>query len=203
MRRGRDVRERPVKASRTAGNADRSSPSLVISKLEALAVEPSLWPMVEEIFYRSSAVKEFASPQAKQAFFERWIGYYRDSEAARLLLALVSGSQVAGYLTGCVDSGGAARLYRDIPYYGLFEDHFDAYPAHLHVNCHPAFRNQRIGSRLVQAFTEAASQEGVGGIHVVTEPQARNVAFYRRCGFSYAVTRHWRDKELLLLGKRL
>lgn len=192
-----------MKASRSAGRTGQSGSGPTILKLEALAAELAPWPMIEEIFYRSSAVKEFANLHAKRAFFERWIGYYRDFEAERLLLALMPGGQVVGYLTGCADSGSAAKLYQDIPYYGLFEDHFEAYPAHLHVNCHPAFRNRGIGSRLVQAFTEAASREGVGGVHVVTEPQARNVAFYRRCGFFYAVTRRWHGRELLLLGQRL
>ncbi len=159
--------------------------------------------MVEEIFYLSARRQRFAGADDKRDLLERWTGYYRESEPGRIFLALLPGGRVAGYLTGCANSREAARLYGDIPYYALFEDRFDAYPAHFHVNCHPEFRGRGIGTRLVGSFLEDCAAAGLPGVHLVTSVGARNVAFYERCGFTDALIRRWEDRDLLFLGQVL
>ncbi len=166
-------------------------------------VEPRLWQMAEEVFFLSAATQQFDDAEKRRAFLDRWTGYYRDCEPQRIYLAIPPGGRVAGYLTGCMDSRTAERLYRDIPYYSLFEDQFGAYPAHLHVNVHPQCRGRGIGSRLVSAFVEDCDAAHVAGVHVVTGPGLPNVGFYRDRGFTTAVQRTWRRRELLFLGKSL
>jgi GNAT superfamily N-acetyltransferase len=178
-------------------------PEFTITTLAAAASEPGSWRAVEEIFFLSAAPRDFATPDDRRDFLERWTGYYRECESESIFLAIDPRGRVAGYLTGCADSCAAARLYRDIPYFGLFEDYFAAYPAHFHINCHPRFRNRGIGSRLVAAYLERCARDGLPGVHVVTAAAARNVAFYRRCGFDVSATRRWRDEELLFLAARL
>lgn len=175
-------------------------PEFTITTLAAGAAEPGSWHAVEEIFFLSAAPRDFATPDERREFLDRWTGYYLEHEPESIFLAMGPGGRVAGYLTGCVDSRGAARLYRDIPYFGLFEDYFAAYPAHFHINCHPWFRNRGIGTRLVEAYLERCARDGVPGVHVVTAAAARNVAFYRRRGFDISVTRRWRGEELLFLA---
>ncbi len=161
------------------------------------------WRMVEDIFFQSTPSRRFPTPQDRQRFFERWTSFYRENEAKRILLAISGDGTVAGYLTGCGDSRAARRLYDDLPHYALFEDQFAAYPAHLHVNCKPDFRNKGIGTSLVMRFSRDCAAEGLAGLHLVTDAAARNVAFYRRCGFDVSIGRRWRDRALLFMGKAL
>lgn len=166
-------------------------------------VEPDLWRMAEEIFFLSAVTQQFNGDEERQAFLDRWTGYYREYEPERIYLAVLPGGEVSGYLTGCLDSRFARRLYRDIPYYSLFEDRFAKYPAHLHVNVHPQRRSRGIGSCLVKAFVDDCEATGVAGVHVVTAPGLANVEFYQNCGFTCAVQREWRERSLLFLGRPL
>ncbi len=166
-----------------------------------LADAPDAWPMIEEIFFLSSSERTFDTDDARQRFLEAWTGYYRESEPDGILLYLAPDGRVAGYLTGCRDSRTATRLYADIDSYRVFEDQFDTYPAHFHVNCHPDHRNRRIGGRLVEAFLDDCRGRGLTGVHVVTAEGARNIGFYRRCGFETIARRRWRDRDLVCLGR--
>ena len=176
---------------------------LTIRNLPTGAISPRLWRAVEEIFFLSAARRDFATAADRRDFLTRWTGYYRECEPEGIFLAMAAHGRVSGYLMGCADSRGALRLYRDIPHYSLFEDCFEAYPAHFHVNCHPGFRNRGIGARLVEAYMTHCARAGLPGVHVVTATGARNVSFYRRCGLDVAVARSWQGRELLLLATRL
>lgn len=166
-------------------------------------IEAGHWRLAEEIFFLSATTQQFDSDEERRAFLDRWTGYYRECEPQHVYVAVFPGGAVAGYLTGCVDSRLARRLYRDIPYYALFEDLFEDYPAHLHVNVHPQWRSRGVGSRLVDAFVEECGTTGTAGIHVVTAPRLPNVAFYRDNGFTATEQRIWRDRQLLFLGRPL
>ncbi len=166
-----------------------------------LADAPDAWPMIEEIFFLSSSVQSFDSDDARQRFLDAWTGYYRESEPDGIYLCLTPDKRVAGYLMGCRDSRAAKRLYADIASYAVFEDQFDAYPAHFHVNCHPDHRERGIGGRLVAAFLDDCRGKGLSGVHVVTAEGARNIGFYRRCGFETVAQRRWRDRDLVCLAR--
>ena len=166
-------------------------------------VEAGLWRMAEEIFFLSAAPQDFDDTGKKQAFLERWTGYYRDCEPQHIYVAVLPDGHAAGYLTGCIDSRAAERLYRDIPYYSLFEDQFGEYPAHLHVNVAPQWRSRGVGSRLVAAFIDDCDAARLAGVHIVTVAGLPNVRFYNTCGFATAVKRPWGQSELLFLGKSL
>lgn len=159
--------------------------------------------MVEEIFFLSSPTQAFVSPHARTQFLQRWTGYYRDCEPDRIYLSLQASGRLEGYLMGCRDSRAATPLYGDIDSYRLFEDLFDEYPAHFHVNCHPEFRGLGVGTRLVNAFLDACKGGAIRGVHVVTAVDADNIGFYRKCGFDFAVARSWRGRGLLFLAAAL
>ena len=194
----REDRRKPSARPKRRDNGDAA-----IAAITDPADRAAWWPAIEEIFFLSAARPSFASDRERTAFFETWTGYYRAHEPRSIFLATATSGRLAGYLTGCLDSQAATRLYREIESYALFEDLFERYPAHLHVNCHPDFRGQGIGRRLVEAFLAQLRDMAVAGVHVVTAAGARNARFYRRAGFQDAASRPWQGRDLLFLGKVL
>ncbi len=79
----------------------------------------------------------------------------------------------------------------------------DDYPAHLHVNLAPQFRNRGIGAVLIEAFAADALRAGAKGMHVVTSADARNVRFYERVGFRERARTSVNGSELVFLGRSL
>lgn len=60
-----------------------------------------------------------------------------------------------------------------------------AYPAHIHMNLLPRLRGQKVGTRLLQAWAEAARAVGVPGIHLGASAQnAGGIAFWTAVGFT-------------------
>jgi GNAT superfamily N-acetyltransferase len=159
-----------------------------------------LMPEIDAIFYEASNIKTFADERERAVFRERWLGRYLTDEPAWSYLAVASDGSVAGYLVGSI---GKPKRIEDV---GSFEDFapFTAdYPAYLHVNLAPAFRNRGIGRGLVAAFAADAARAGAKGMHVVTGAGARNVGFYERAGFSILARTPTSGRELVLLARKL
>lgn len=168
-------------------------------------VEPAdnaVWGEIQEILL-AAAQRSFPDRRSRRAFFLRWTEYYRNQEPEQCLICRSADQSVAGYLTGCLNSGAALQLYRDIPSHRLFEDHFEGFPAHFHVNCRSDARQQGIGSALVKRFLAKCRTSGLPGVHVVTAAGADNVAFYRGLGFEPIEERSFDRLRRLLLGLRL
>jgi GNAT superfamily N-acetyltransferase len=149
---------------------------------------------LDSIFFEASGTKTFADDAARAAFRERWFGRYLSQFPQWAYLALTPDGTVAGYLVGALDESSG------------FDDFATAaarFPAHLHVNLSPAFRNRGIGAALIEAFAADAAQAGAKGIHVVTSADARNVRFYERVGFHPRARTTVNGRELLFLGRRL
>ena len=89
-------------------------------------------------------------------------------------LAMTPDGTVAGYLVGALDEASG---------FDDFAAAAEQFPAHLHVNLAPHFRNRGIGAELIEAFAADAARAGAKGMHVVTSADARNVRFYERVGF--------------------
>lgn len=157
---------------------------------------------IDAIFFESSNTKAFESDAARAAFRERWLGRYLTHDPQYAVLAQTADGKIVGYLVGAIDDPARSARFGDIGYFGELSAVTPRYPAHFHVNISPAFRNRRIGERLVAAFLSAAKAAGAHGVHVVTSAGARNVAFYERNGFS-EVARAGREGRLVFLGRRL
>lgn len=167
-----------------------------------LAEAAEHWPAIERIFFLTAGgLAADATAAARRAHLARWTGYYRDEAPADTHIRITDDGTVVGYLMGCSDSRAAGRLYRDIPYYAAFENLFDTFPAHFHVNCHPDHQGRGHGTALVVAFVDAMRRGGTAGIHVVTSAEAGNAGFYRACGFSLLRETRWRGRTLLCLGR--
>lgn len=158
---------------------------------------------IEEICFLSANWQAFPSEAARQDFLHRWTSYYLTEEPAWTLVGRNGDGEVIGYLTGCKDSQAAEVLYQSIPGYALFEDLFSEFPAHFHINCHPDHRCRGYGSRLLAHLVALCQDAGLAGIHLVTLQGRRNVAFYRRNGFTEEFEREDEGRPYLFLGRRL
>ena len=159
---------------------------------------------VDAIFFEASGRRSFASQDERAAFRERWLGRYLQGGGDIVLVAESQQGTVAGYLVGAVDDPAEQDRFADI---GYFRAEFRAlcrrYPAHLHINLAPAFRNRGIGARLIAAFAARAAAAGAPGMHVVTASDARNVRFYGRCGLTELGTAPWNGRRVAFLAKPL
>jgi len=159
---------------------------------------------VDAIFFEASGRSGFASPDERAAFRERWLGRYLHGGSDVVLLAEDGAGAVAGYLVGALEDPAGQDRFADIGYFrGVFRALCRRYPAHLHINLAPAFRNRGIGARLIAAFAARAAETGAPGMHVVTASDARNVRFYVRCGFAELAVASWNSRQVVFMGKPL
>ena len=127
-----------------------------------------LIPEIDAIFFESSGTKSFADEAERSAFRERWLGRYLAQEPQWGYLAIASDESVAGYLVGSVLEPVGFEAFANAAW---------EYPAHLHVNLAPQFRDRGIGGKLIAAFATDALFAGAPGMHVVTSADSRNVTF--------------------------
>ncbi len=133
----------------------------------------------------------------RRVLLDVFASYYTDHEPGHAWVADVDG-RMAGYLTGCVDSGRAERVqfrlgmaaagrfilgqYR-LGRLGLHyawhtalaalwgeypHPDLSSYPAHLHINVAEGYRGCGLGHRLLQACFDQMVSLGVAGIHLRT-----------------------------------
>jgi ribosomal protein S18 acetylase RimI-like enzyme len=160
---------------------------------------------IRDIFFLSTSIKEFSSEERKEAFFKRWCGDFINLFPGSFYLMKEEG-KLLGYLSGCLDSQAATPIL-EVPGYLIFEDQFAAFPAHLHINFHPDCRGRGLGSNLVVAFIEDLKKQKSKGVHLVTSPDAKNISFYQRLGFTHEIQRRFATAKgssaLLFMGKVL
>jgi GNAT superfamily N-acetyltransferase len=162
---------------------------------------PALLGQIDIIFFEASG-RTFPPGPEREAFRERWLGRYLGGGTDVILLALDQAGGVAGYLVGALENPAEQARFSDIPYFrGDFRELCRRYPAHLHINLAPPFRNRGLGGRLIAAFAGRAA--GAEGMHVVTAKSARNVSFYLRCGLVERGATVWNGRELVFLAKSL
>jgi GNAT superfamily N-acetyltransferase len=159
---------------------------------------------IQHIFFESSLRKKFGNECEKETFLKNWTSYYFENPTNQIWLWQNENGMTQSYLMGCQDSAAAAKFYETrILSYLLFQDLFEQFPAHLHINTSPALRGQGVGSKLIRHYLEQLKKIGIKGVHLITSPDAANVDFYKRNGFNYSCLRGWRDSELLFLGQEL
>ena len=174
-------------------NADVRS-AIAVRRWMDVAHPDRLLPQLDAIFFEASGTKSFADDAARAAFRERWFARYLSQYPQWAYVAIAGDGRVAGYLVGALAEGSA------------FDDFAVAaaeFPAHLHVNLAPEFRNRGIGADLIEAFAADVRRAGADGMHVVTSADARNVRFYERAGFRQRAHTSVNGRKLVLLGRSL
>lgn len=175
---------------------------IAIRRYLDVGLTPERQQEIDGIFFASSNTKTFASEAARAAFRERWLGRYLSHDAEFAFLAQMPVGRVVGYLVGAIDDPAVAMRFGDIGYFVSLAAYTRRYPAHLHVNISREFRNEGLGTRLVERFVVAARAAGATGVHVVTSEGAANVSFYNRNGFS-EVARAGPGGSLVFLARAL
>ncbi len=165
------------------------------------AQKESVIGQLKEIFYMSSDKKTFQSAEEKENFFKKWCGDYLEFFPQFVFLALRD-NELLGYLTGTDDSLRAMSVLK-VPGLKVFEDLYQEYPAHLHINAHEKSRGLGVGSELVAAFEKVLRTNHVKGLHLITSEHARNTSFYIKNGFGYHELRKLNSYELFFMGKQL
>jgi GNAT superfamily N-acetyltransferase len=158
---------------------------------------------IDDIFFVSSNTQSFANDAVRAQFRERWLGRYLSHDPCWAYVASADDAAVAGYLVGSIDDPARTARFADITYFAAFNNVTRNYPAHLHVNVAPAYRNHGLGGRLIEAFAADLRAAGVPGVHVVTSRGARNVGFYARFGFHEADCTGAGEREVVFLARQL
>ena len=159
---------------------------------------------IDTIFFASSNVQHFADDAARSAFRDRWLGRYLEHWPQDFFVACSPDRCVIGYLAGCIEDPATHPVFADLEHASTFADLSRSYPAHLHINLDPGWRNSGIGTRLIDTF--CAHVDGrAAGVHVVTGRQSRNVRFYERNGFVLLRTAQppQSGNEIAFLGRPL
>jgi len=157
----------------------------------------SFLPQVSEIFFEASTKKDFKDQKEKDAFFWKYVGFYLVNFPQYAWLAINEG-KVLGYVLGAPKTQDP-NLYAIQPHLEAFEEHFTAYPAHLHINCHADARGQGVGKRLLLKLLSQLKVQGIRGLHIMTGPTSDNKAFYQKMGFDFEIAKN----SILLMGIRL
>ncbi len=155
---------------------------------------------LREIYFESSAKKDFQNEAEKEAFYQKYLGHYLDHFPEFVWVARegrILGYMVAAPVTQDPD------LYHIQPHLQVFEAYFKEYPAHLHVNFHPMARGMGLGSKLFSELEKQFQGMKIRGIHIMTGPDSRNKMFYQRLGFNFEKTLDFRGNPILMMGKSL
>lgn len=182
---------------------DIAKSTIQIHRYTELKRGPGLMTGIDNVFFGASNTQTFASDAAREAFRERWLGRYLTHDPDWAYVALAGEAKVAGYLVASLDDPARTPRFADVPYFIHFSDLTKSYPAHLHVNLDPAFRNRGIGGSLIARFIADARNAGAPGVHAVTSRGARNVAFYNRNGFTEAGADGAGEREVVFLARTL
>lgn len=158
---------------------------------------------LDTIFFASSATQSFASPQARAAFRERWLGRYLAHWPELAFVATDAAGMPVGYVVGALADPARDARFADMAFYADFAAASAMHPAHLHINLAPHVRGHGLGGRLVEAFADLARRRGSPGLHVVTGAAARNRRFYERLGFAQSARTDWNGSPIVLLARRL
>ncbi len=156
---------------------------------------------VKQIFFLSSARKEFGDDSEKEKFFNTWVMPYFNNYKKIFFIAMNEKKEILGYLSGCMNSTEFIK-YSPHESYKLFSDLFVHYNAHFHINCGPSSRGLGIGTRLINCYIEVLrNYSDVKGVHIITDPKSRNVRFYQANGFSILEQRDLNNYNYLFMGR--
>lgn len=162
---------------------------------------PEVLTQVREIFFESSTRKEFKDESEREAFFQKYVGFYLDHYPELAWIGF-SGEKVLGYLVAAPRSSDP-ELDKIQPHLKAFEAFFKDYPAHLHINCHHESRGMGLGSQLVRVLVAELKIMRIPGLHIMTGPDSQNRSFYKKLGFDFESEVPFRGTPILFMGRRL
>jgi len=154
-----------------------------------------------DIFFENSVKKTFLDQSDKSNFLLKYFGYYLDNYPKYFFL--ITSKSVLGYVCAIPKIFEDEKIKQLTKHIELFDDLFNTYPAHAHINITSKSQGQGIGTKLFQSLENQLVLDGIKGIHIVTVPNSDNVKFYRNNGFDAEHLRGSGISELLFMAKTL
>jgi ribosomal protein S18 acetylase RimI-like enzyme len=155
---------------------------------------------VREIFFKTSAIKEFKDHSSKEAFFYKYLGYYLEHYPQ--LAFVVVDKNVLGYVVAASET-----LLKDLvliqPHLEVFSQEIKTYQAHLHINFHLSAQGQGFGRKLIAQVESVLKSHDIKGLHVMTGPDSQNRFFYQKLGFTFEIVKEFQSSRILFMGKTI
>ena len=104
-----------------------------IQKADEVADFTSYLGEIDNIFFESSAKRDFCNDEEKQSFREVSLGRYVVRHRDSFFVALDDAGRAVGYLEGCLENPTKLDHFKDIAYFRYIDDICQKYPAHFHV----------------------------------------------------------------------
>lgn len=155
---------------------------------------------LREIYFETSARKDFRDESEREKFFQKYLGHYLENYPDYFWVAKTD--RILGYMAGApvTETPGFYALQAHLK---TFENFYEKYPAHLHVNFHADARGMGLGSKLFLELEKQFQRMNITGVHIMTGPDSRNKSFYHRLGFNFEVTLDFQGTGILFMGKSL
>lgn len=165
-----------------------------------VSYDDSMNEEVREIFFESSTKKSFKDDAEKNAFYEKYLGFYLRNYPE--LAWVAKADRVLGYVIVAPESHNP-ELQKLQPHLQVFDSHFQNYPAHLHINCHHESRGMGVGSKLIAEAEKKLRALHIKGLHIMTDSDAANKSFYKKLGFDFQTELNFHGSTILFMGKSL
>jgi hypothetical protein len=156
---------------------------------------------VNQIFFESSTVSHFKSIKQREDFQYKYLDYYKIYFPLNFFV--LCDNRPLGYVCGVPDLLKVKKLFELSPHLHAFKDLYKQFPAHLHINMCAESRGKGLGPLLINEFVGNIEKSGGNGVHIITTPTAKNVSFYKKCGFNFQEERVYKESALLFMGKQL
>lgn len=171
-----------------------------IVSYQSVAKDPAVQKELREIFFESSTKKEFKDVAEKEAFFQKYLGFYLEHYPELAWVAM--SDKVLGYVVVSPESN-SEELTKLQPHLKTFDSECEKFPAHLHINCHSDSRGLGVGSKLIHKVVQTLKKNNIKGLHIMTGLASKNRSFYKKLGFSFEVERNFHGSSILFMGKSL
>src|SRR5262245_45643490 len=119
--------------------------TVIIQRADEVVDFPSCLADIDDIFFKSSARRDFSSQEERQAFRDMSLGRYIEKHRSSFFVALDADGRSVGYLAGCLENAITLSHFNDVGYFRSIEDICRDYPAHMHVNVAEGYRNRGLG----------------------------------------------------------
>jgi GNAT superfamily N-acetyltransferase len=130
------------------------------------------YPSVREIFWETSAKKDFKDQAEKDNFQKKYLDFYLD-HSEFIGFVFEEEGEVQGYIIGL--KYFALELYTLHPIYKNFTDLINEFPSELHINLTQSTQGKGVGSQLLSRLEQELKTSGV---FLLTNKSARNYQFY-------------------------
>ena len=154
---------------------------------------------IQKVFFESSEKKDFVSLIERDQFMHKYLGLYYEMFPDYFYIAEWEGN-VVGYICGAPVTM-TPYLLKKQPHLIQFKEESIHFPAHLHINLTEKARGKGLGVELIERFCNELRNLNISGVHIITSPNARNIHFYKKVGFSFVKENF--NKNLLFMGKEL